>query len=220
MCVWLATRVEVMNTTAAPVATQDANDHEHSRLAETLASVALTLVMIFWIYRCWKWLKRCCATRRNYQYVVSPHVRQSQNSTTPPPPIVPGFHVVTGVPVGVPGSDGVPYAEEPAIRPELRFVSPSLATYDNKMVQDKIKQTIADIKLELKNVKTDTNWVCDEKQFEEFVNRHVQKKPQYVKYYNEAISRIFDDIAQIAKISDAQGHSMLTSQAYFEWLNP
>ena len=60
MCVWLATRVEVMNTTAAPVATQDANDHEHSRLAETLSSVALTVAMIACIYLC---RKRRRATR-------------------------------------------------------------------------------------------------------------------------------------------------------------
>ena len=82
-----------MNTTAAPVATQDVNDHEHPSSAEAIASVALTFAMLAWIYQCWK---RRCATRRNHRNAAYLSVVHHGADTN---------NVVYGVPYAVPVPD-------------------------------------------------------------------------------------------------------------------
>ena len=239
-CVICERQVEVMNTTAAPVATQDVSDHEHPSNAEAIASVALTFAMFVFIYQCWKWLKRCCATRREQiqsHNASTTHINQiqSHNATTPRNeqiqshnatqtslfthgfPVVAGIPVVAGVPVGVPNSNVVPYAEKPAIRPELRFVSSN--DYNNKIGQEAIEQTINDIKEQLQNLQytnTDSYWQMNFSQFKNFVEQYVQKKFQYLEYYDQAINDIF---TKIAGITDTSRQSILTPQAYYDWLN-
>ena len=107
---------------------------------------------------------------------------------------------------GVPGVAGVmmPNTAEPD-EPALRF-----APNNNMMVQ----RTIADIKKRLQYVtKRDENWICDYTEFKIFVDRNVQEKNQY---YQQAIVKIFYDNA---KMSDANGKIILTSKAYYKWLD-